>query len=71
MNIFSYGIGGASTRTKVVGRVYIADVALPDHNISFHHEMYHMRLSHRNGTLWAQYSWILERLVDWLSVRNS
>ncbi|KAD3068103.1 hypothetical protein E3N88_35983 [Mikania micrantha] len=41
MKIFSYGIGGASTRTKVVGRVYIADVALSDHNISFHHEMYH------------------------------
>ncbi|KAL8255344.1 hypothetical protein R6Q59_033565 [Mikania micrantha] len=33
------GIGGACTRTKVVGRVYIADVALLDHNISFHHEI--------------------------------
>ncbi|KAI3786126.1 hypothetical protein L1987_45256 [Smallanthus sonchifolius] len=38
---FSYGVGGAGTRTKVVGRVYTANEAPPDQNIPFHHEMAH------------------------------
>nr|XP_043617280.1 clavaminate synthase-like protein At3g21360 [Erigeron canadensis] len=38
---FSYGVGGAGSRTKVVGRVYTANEAPPDQNIPFHHEMSH------------------------------
>ena len=35
---FSYGVGGAGSRTKVVGWVYIASEAPPDQAIPFHHE---------------------------------
>lgn len=38
---FSYGVGGAGSRTKVVGRVYTANEAPPDQDIPFHHEMSH------------------------------
>ncbi|KAJ0890841.1 putative TauD/TfdA-like domain, taurine dioxygenase TauD-like superfamily [Helianthus annuus] len=38
---FSYGVGGAGSRTKVVGRVYTANEAPPHQNIPFHHEMSH------------------------------
>ncbi|KAJ0709592.1 putative TauD/TfdA-like domain, taurine dioxygenase TauD-like superfamily [Helianthus annuus] len=39
---FSYGVGGAGSRTKVVGRVYTANEAPPHQNIPFHHEMSHV-----------------------------
>ncbi|PWA79062.1 tauD/TfdA-like domain-containing protein [Artemisia annua] len=38
---FSYGVGGAGSRTKVIGRVYTANEAPPDQDIPFHHEMSH------------------------------
>ncbi|GKA31574.1 clavaminate synthase-like protein [Tanacetum coccineum] len=38
---FSYGVGGAGSRTKVMGRVYTANEAPPDQDIPFHHEMSH------------------------------
>ncbi|KAK1434158.1 hypothetical protein QVD17_11076 [Tagetes erecta] len=38
---FSYGVGGGGTRSKVIGRVYTANEAPPDQNITFHHEMAH------------------------------
>ncbi|KAL4583804.1 hypothetical protein LXL04_008388 [Taraxacum kok-saghyz] len=38
---FSYGVGGAGSRTKVVGRVYTANEAPPDQDIPFHNEMSH------------------------------
>lgn len=39
---FSYGVGGAGSRTKVIDRVYTANEAPPDQNIPFHHEMSHV-----------------------------
>lgn len=39
---FSYGVGGAGSRTKVTGRVYTANEAPPDQDIPFHHEMSHV-----------------------------
>ncbi|PWA88097.1 tauD/TfdA-like domain-containing protein [Artemisia annua] len=39
---FSYGVGGAGSRTKVIGRVYTANEASPDQYIPFHHEMSHV-----------------------------
>ncbi|KVI05954.1 Taurine catabolism dioxygenase TauD/TfdA [Cynara cardunculus var. scolymus] len=38
---FPYDIGGAGSRTNVVGRVYTANEAPPDQEIPFHHEMSH------------------------------
>ena len=38
----SYGVGGAGSRTKVIGRVYTANEAPPDQDIPFHHEMSHV-----------------------------
>ena len=39
---FRYDVGGAGSRTKVVGRVYTANEAPPDQEIPFHHEMSHV-----------------------------
>ncbi|KAJ9568437.1 hypothetical protein OSB04_004403 [Centaurea solstitialis] len=38
---FRYDVGGAGSRTEVVGRVYTANEAPPDQEIPFHHEMSH------------------------------